>query len=143
MAVVANLASDPCEDMDGQSPDAYSIIEPVSGITLGSVVAKGKRVQVLAFSQDGNEFLYTTEDIPADDSACAKIPRTSYFRGRLGSRQATRIAGPLALPRGWNDFYFGAIDRQDHANRTWQIDVAGHPVIISKNPLRLIAQYYE
>ena len=142
MAVGAGTIADPCNDMYGTTPNVYKIIDPVSGIARGNISSRNERLVVLAFSSDDREVLFLTETIPTSWEGCTKSQSRTFWRNRIGTNTTTQTRGPLSLPPGWNNDYLGISVRHDSKNRAWSIFFDERPVVTSKEPLRIIAQFY-
>ena len=143
MAVVKDWTDDVCNELGGDAPSMYKIIDPVSGKTLGTVGSPNNRVSILAFSPNDTEVFYQTEKPWTNRKDCNKTTEKSYFKALIGTNQVVLINNPAELLRSWNRNYVGATTSYDHENRSWSILMNGQPFITSNSELRIAGQYYQ
>jgi hypothetical protein len=143
MAVVKDWIDDVCNELSGDAPSMYTIIDPVSGKTLGTVGSPNKIVSILAFSPNDTGVFYQTEKPWINREDCNKTAEKSYFKALIGKNQVVLINNPAELLRRWNRNYVGATTSYDYENRSWSILMNGQPFITSNSELRIAGQYYQ
>ncbi len=104
-AFVTDFISDACNDMSGDAPSMYKMIEPVTGKSFGTFGLKDHRVYVMGFSPNDQEVLYSAEKPPLtqENGACDQEPSKTFYRKHLATGRTTSLTKVQAdaLKESW------------------------------------------
>lgn len=141
-AVVAtNFVTDVCNGLSGAAPSGYRFIEPMSGNIIGTIMDLDNRIEIIAFSPDEKEVLYTIEKPWQHQEDCNKEATKTYVTANFNTGVTTKVTDLNTLISNWKTDYIGAWVKNDQGSSI--IYHNNQPIITSTSSLQIIGQYFE
>lgn len=142
ISIFKEWVDDVCNDFSGSAPSAYTILDPVSGKTVGTVNNPGNHVEIITFSPTEEEVLYSAEKPWPSREECPKETIKTYYTANITTGKSTQVTNLEELLLKWKVNYIGAkLGYGDGGVSV--IYLNEEPVVTATSSVQIIGQYYQ